>query len=283
MNDRPDRQGRAVKPIWVNCPYLTTPPSSPPAAGLRRAQSLFPLRPARLTGKRCRVMPEACRGSVRPAGSMPAGTAIPGSRFPARDERPACRPGMTGPCGTRRRSQETTPPDRRTSARSAAGAQGQYRARPPWQGVGERTGDNTEDRTCRRLHRSRHDAGGARNRPEYATACPPGLSGGRQADPESAGAHRHARTGRLPPAVVVALKNRTPRVSGVACGKTAERRAAQSAGASSLPAGGAMTSLQPHSFCGHTFSVPRRLVVLMVSTGQPHCGQFSATGGFHTA
>ncbi len=42
-------------------------------------------------------------------------------------------------------------------------------------------------------------------------------------------------------------------------------------------------SLKEHSFCGQTFSVPLRLVVLMVRMGQPQLGQGSDTGSFHTA
>lgn len=39
----------------------------------------------------------------------------------------------------------------------------------------------------------------------------------------------------------------------------------------------------PQSFCGQTFSVPRRLVVFRVKIGQLHLGQASLTGSFHTA
>ena len=48
-------------------------------------------------------------------------------------------------------------------------------------------------------------------------------------------------------------------------------------------AGASTASLKPHSLTGQTFSVPRRLVVFRVNSGQAHLGQGSLSGGFHTA
>jgi hypothetical protein len=47
--------------------------------------------------------------------------------------------------------------------------------------------------------------------------------------------------------------------------------------------GASYGSAKEHSCCGQTFWVPLRLVVFMVSTGQPQFGHGSAIGSFQTA
>ena len=50
-----------------------------------------------------------------------------------------------------------------------------------------------------------------------------------------------------------------------------------------LSAASDIGSAYPHSLRGQTFSVPRRLVVLIVITGQAQRGQACSIGSFHTA